>query len=69
VIRVIPDFRKAKAYWTHRTSKTPDYIVVPMSDGSCLRFNPEIKLPAPVFRDKLDRFDEVIGYRRSDNHE
>ena len=43
--RIIPDLPKAKAHWVHRSSEIPDYLMVPMSDGRVVRFNPEIEQP------------------------
>lgn len=40
MIRILPDLAKAKAHWVHRSSDIPDYIMVPMSDGTVVRFNP-----------------------------
>lgn len=61
--RILPDMTKAKAHWIRRTSEIPDFIDVPMSDGRRVRFSPEIDQPAPVFRDKLEKFDKIcIGY-------
>ena len=48
MIRVIPDMGKAKAHWTHRSSVIPDYLMVPMSDGTVVRYNPEIQQPGFV---------------------
>ena len=48
MIRVIPDMGKAKAHWTHRSSTFPDYLMVPMSDGTVIRYNPEIQQPGFV---------------------
>ena len=45
--RVIPDIPKIKAHWERRSDPVP-YLMVPMSDGSTLRFNAEIKHPGYV---------------------
>ena len=67
-IRVLP-LPKVTGVWKYDSSKYPDVIKVPMSDGSVINYRIDMPLPAPVFREKLDRFNEVIGYRRSDKHE
>lgn len=45
--RIIPDIPKIKAHWERRTDPVP-YLMVPMSDGTVLRFNPEIEQPGFV---------------------
>ena len=42
--RIIPDIPKIKAHWEHRADPVP-YLMVPMSDGSVMRFNAEIQHP------------------------
>ncbi len=48
MIRLIPDIPKIKAHWSHRSSEIPDYLMVPMSDGTVVRYNPEIQQPGYV---------------------
>lgn len=43
--RVLPDMAKAKAHWIYRGSEIPDYLMVPMSNGQVVRYNPEIEQP------------------------
>lgn len=45
--RIIPDIPKIKAHWERRTDPVP-YLMVPMSDGSVMRFNAEIQHPGYV---------------------
>lgn len=45
MIRIIPDITKIKAHWERRSDPIP-YLVVPMSDGTVIRYNAEIKQPA-----------------------
>lgn len=45
MIRILPDLSKAKAHWVHRSSEIPDFIMVPMSNGKVIRYNPEIEQP------------------------
>ena len=48
MIRIIPDLGRIKAHWSHRSSEIPDYLMVPMSDGSVVRYNPEVVQPGFV---------------------
>ena len=48
MIRILPDMANAKAHWEHRTSDIPDYLMVPMSDNSVVKFVPEIRQPRYV---------------------
>lgn len=48
MIRIIPDMARAKAHWVKRSSEIPDYLMVPMSDGTVMRFNAEIQHPGFV---------------------
>lgn len=46
MIKILPDMPKAKAHWEpRRRSKMPDFIMVPMSDGTVARYNLEVKQP------------------------
>lgn len=69
MIRVIADTRNAKQHWERRRDTLP-YLMIPMSDGSTVRYNPEITQPGPVLREQLDKFTEMcIGYERKENNE
>lgn len=43
--RIIPDIPNIRAHWERRADPVP-YLMVPMSDGTVLRFNAEIAQPA-----------------------
>jgi len=61
VIRVIPDISRIKAHWSHRSSEIPDFLMVPMSDGSVVRYNPEIEPPG--FQKAMQNLKNIcIGY-------
>lgn len=63
-IRVLP-LPKVTGVWKHDTSKYPDVIRVPMSDGRVVKYVIDVPQPAPVFREKLDRFTKLcIGYEK-----
>ena len=62
--RILADTRQAKQHWERRTDQFP-YLMIPMSNGDTIRYNPEIRQPAPVLKDKLDKFTDLcIGYER-----
>ena len=66
MIRIIPNLPKIKAHWDRRTSAVPDYLMVPMSDNSVVRYEPVITQPKPFLADKLDHFTEMcIGYKKT----
>ena len=62
--RIIPDILRARAHWERRSEPLP-FLMVPMSDGSAIRYNPEIKQPKPYLKEALDKFTDLcIGYER-----
>ena len=42
--RVIPDIPKIRAHWERRSCPIP-YLMVPMSDGTVVRYNAEMEHP------------------------
>ena len=62
--RLLPDLPRAKAHWERRASEVPDFIMVPMSDGTVVKYVIGIEQPSPAFlRDGLDKFTEMcVGY-------
>lgn len=65
--RIIPDIPQIRAHWERRASDIPDYLMVPMSDKSKVRYIPEVRQPRPVLKEKLDQFSELcIGYERKE---
>lgn len=63
--RILPNLPKIKAHWIRRSSDIPDYLAVPMSDNSVVRYVPEIQQPRPVLAKQLDEFTNLcIGYER-----
>lgn len=60
--RLLPDLPRAKAHWTHRASDVPDFIMVPMSDGTVVRFVPEIVQPGFV-RAMKNLENITVGYQ------
>lgn len=64
--RILADTRQIKQHWERRCDPIP-YLMVPMSDNTVIRYNPEIRQPAPVLKDKLDKFTDLcIGYERKE---
>ena len=60
MIRVIADTRNAKQHWERRSDELP-YLMVPMSDGSTIRYNPEI--PHPGFVKAMQNIKNMkVGY-------
>ena len=58
--RVIPDIPKIKAHWERRSDPVP-YLMVPMSDRSVIRYNPEI--PHPGFVKAIQNIENMMtGY-------
>lgn len=62
--RVIADTRNAKQHWERRCDPLP-YLVVPMSDGSVIRYVPEV--PQPGFQKAMENIKNMkIGYERKE---
>jgi hypothetical protein len=63
-IRVLP-LPKVTGIWQHDCSKYPDVIRVPMSDGTVVRYNPEIEHPG--FIKAIGNIKNMkIGYERKE---
>lgn len=61
MIKVLPNIPKIKAHWERRCDELP-YLMVPMSNGQIVRYNPET--PQPAFRRAMDGVKRmVIGYQ------
>ena len=65
MIRIVPNIPKITARWAHRASEIPDWLEVPMADGSVVRYYPHIEQPA--FRKSMEIIrnmkDQVVGYQ------
>lgn len=62
--RVLADTNKVTQHWDRHHEELP-YLMVKMSDGRTVRYNPEILQPKPVLADKLEKFTDLcIGYER-----
>ena len=62
MIRIMADTRNAKQHWERRSDELP-YLMVPMSDGSVVRYNQEV--PNPGFVKVINDIKNMkIGYER-----
>lgn len=60
--RVIADTGKATQHWDRRGDELP-YLMVRMSDGRVIRYNPEI--PQPGFQKAIQNIQNMkVGYER-----
>lgn len=65
MIKVIADTRNARQHWERRCDPIP-YLLVPMSDGSTLRYNAEI--PQPAFQKAIQNVKNMKkGYERKND--
>lgn len=59
--KILPDIPRIRAHWERRSDKVP-YLVVPMSDGSKIRYYPEIEHPG--FVAAMDNIKHMaVGYQ------
>ena len=62
--RILADTGKAKQHWERRSDPLP-YLMVPMSDGSVIRYNAEI--PQPAFQKEIQNVRNMkTGYERKE---
>ena len=54
---------KAKAHWERRSSEIPDYLMVPMSDQTVVKYVPEIIQPRYVkaMNENMKNLKEMAG--------
>ena len=66
MVRILPNIPKIKAHWCHRCSEYPEWLEVPMSDGTVVKYYPQVEQPA--FRKSLEIIrnmkDQVVGYEK-----
>jgi hypothetical protein len=60
-IRVLP-LPKVTGVWKHDTSKYPDVIRVPMSDGRVVKYVIDIEQPHPCLTAALRNVRNMVGY-------
>ena len=65
--RIIPDIPRARAHWERRSDPIP-FLLVPMSDGTVMRFNAEIPHPAlsKIFQSMENMKELCVGYQRKE---
>ena len=64
MIKVIADTANARQHWERRSDELP-FLLVPMSDGSTVRYNPEI--PHPGFVKAMKNIENMtVGYPTED---
>lgn len=65
MIKIIADTRNARQHWERRCDPIP-YLLVPMSDGSTIRYNAEI--PQPAFQKAIQNVKNMKkGYERKND--
>lgn len=64
--RIMPNIPKIQAHWAHRASEIPDWLEVPMADGSVVKYYPQVEQPS--FRKSMEIIrnmkEKVVGYER-----
>ena len=60
MIRIIADTRSASQHWERRCDKLP-YLMVPMSDGTVVRYNAEVAQPS--FQMAMETIRSMNGYK------
>ena len=64
MIRIIADTGRAVQHWERRSNPLP-YLMVPMSDGSVVRYNAEV--PQPGLQKAIQNIRNMkTGYERKD---
>lgn len=64
MIRIIADTTNAKQHWERRCDPLP-YLMVPMSDGSVVRYNAEV--PQPGLQKAIQNIRNMkTGYERKE---
>lgn len=66
MLRVIPNIPQIRARWAHRASEIPDWLEVPMSDGTTVQYYPKVTQPAFTRSLEIIRHmtDPQTGYKR-----
>ena len=67
MIRIVPNIPKITARWAHRASEIPDWLEVPMADGSVVKYYPQVEQPS--FRKSLEIIQHMTdpqnGYKKT----
>ena len=63
-IRVLP-LPKVTGIWRHDSSKYPEIIKVPMSDGRIITYHIDVEMPHPQLMAALENIKRMEGYSRA----
>ena len=65
-IRVIPVIPKIKAHWCHRASEIPDWLEVPLSNNTTVKYYPKVEQPSFVKSLEIiqNMKEQIVGYER-----
>lgn len=65
-IRIMPNIPQIRARRAHRASEIPDWLEVPMADGTTVRYYPQVEQPAFTRSLEIIRHitDPKTGYKR-----
>ena len=61
-IRVMP-LPKVTGVWRHDSSRYPDEIRVPMSDGRIITYHIDVEMPHPQLMAALENIRNMEGYK------
>lgn len=59
-VRVMP-LPKVTGVWRHDSSRYPDEIRVPMSDGKIVRYHIDVEMPHPCFEAAMNNVRNMNG--------
>lgn len=63
-VRVLP-LPKVTGIWRHDSSKYPEIIRVPMSDGRIITYHIDVEMPHPQLMAALENIKRMEGYSRA----
>lgn len=63
-VRVLP-LPKVTGIWRHDSSKYPEIIKVPMSDGRIITYHIDVEMPHPQLMAALENIKRMEGYSRA----
>ena len=61
-IRVLP-LPKVTGIWRHDSSRYPEVIKVPMSDGKVVTYHIDVEMPHPQLMAALENIRKMEGYK------
>ena len=61
---------KVTPVWEHDTSRYPDRVRIPMSDGKVVTYCIDVEMPHPCFTMAMKNLKNIcVGYERRKQHE